>query len=188
MIVDVKVPVLAESVAEATLLGWQKQPGDVVGRGDNLIEIETDKVVLEIPAPANGVLKTLEKREGGEAIRERVTVRIPDDAPTGNYAVKVTAGDFVADNAPEPRDLADLPSYYESYYDAQHLFVVLPTSRVDVDIDGRLLRGLPVSSLPRLARSPGGQKLKLKPVMKFVKRKVPYVVAGSSTLMLRVVR
>ncbi|MDJ0976559.1 MAG: SpoIVB peptidase S55 domain-containing protein [Planctomycetota bacterium] len=131
---------------------------------------------------------TLEKRDGGEAIRERLRVRIPDDAPAGNYAIKVTSGDFVADNAAEPRDLADLPKFYESYYTATQLVVVLPTSRVDVDVDGRLLRGLPVSSIPRLARSPGGQKLKLKPVTKLVTKDVPYVVAGSFTLMLRVAR
>lgn len=131
---------------------------------------------------------TLEKRDGGEAVRETLPVRIPDDAPAGNYAIQVTSGDFVAENAAEPRDLADLPAFYESFYTATQLFAVLPTARVDVDVDGRLLRNLPVSSIPRLARSPGGQRLKLKPVVDLVKRDVPYVVAGSYTLMLRVVR
>ena len=50
MQVDVKVPVLAESVAEATLMNWHKQPGDAVSRGDSLIDIETDKVTLEVAA------------------------------------------------------------------------------------------------------------------------------------------
>ena len=57
MRVEVKVPMLSESVAEATLVSWHKKPGDSVERSENLIDIETDKVVLEVPAPNNGVLK-----------------------------------------------------------------------------------------------------------------------------------
>src|ERR1044072_3884505 len=56
MIVEVKVPQLSESVAEATLLDWHKKEGEPVQRDENLIDIETDKVVLELPAPADGVL------------------------------------------------------------------------------------------------------------------------------------
>ena len=56
MIVEVKVPQLSESVSEATLLDWHKQEGEAVQRDENLIDIETDKVVLELPAPADGVL------------------------------------------------------------------------------------------------------------------------------------
>ena len=54
MIVEVKVPQLSESVAEATLLDWHKKEGEAVSRDENLIDIETDKVVLELPAPAAG--------------------------------------------------------------------------------------------------------------------------------------
>src|SRR5688500_12291056 len=56
MIIEVKVPQLSESVAEATLLDWHKKEGDKVARDENLIDIETDKVVLELPAPADGIL------------------------------------------------------------------------------------------------------------------------------------
>src|SRR5687767_13589886 len=56
MIVEVKVPQLSESVSEATLLDWYKKEGEPVKRDENLIDIETDKVVLELPAPADGVL------------------------------------------------------------------------------------------------------------------------------------
>ena len=56
MRVEVKVPQLPESIAEATLVNWHKQPGDPVKRDENLIDIETDKVVLELPAPNDGVL------------------------------------------------------------------------------------------------------------------------------------
>ena len=55
-IIEVKVPQLSESVAEATLLDWHKKEGEPVQRDENLIDIETDKVVLELPAPADGVL------------------------------------------------------------------------------------------------------------------------------------
>jgi 2-oxoglutarate dehydrogenase E2 component (dihydrolipoamide succinyltransferase) len=62
MIVEVKVPQLSESVAEATLLDWHKKEGEAVSRDENLIDIETDKVVLELPAPADGVLVRILKK------------------------------------------------------------------------------------------------------------------------------
>src|ERR671923_843224 len=62
MIVEVKVPQLSESVSEATLLDWHKQEGDPVKRDENLIDIETDKVVLELPSPADGVLVKIVKK------------------------------------------------------------------------------------------------------------------------------
>ncbi|WP_432720214.1 2-oxoglutarate dehydrogenase complex dihydrolipoyllysine-residue succinyltransferase [Jeongeupia wiesaeckerbachi] len=64
MIIEVKVPQLPESVAEATLLSWKKKAGEAVARDENLIDIETDKVVLEIPAPQAGVLVSIVKNEG----------------------------------------------------------------------------------------------------------------------------
>ena len=63
-IVEVKVPQLSESVAEATLLQWHKKAGEAVARDENLIDIETDKVVLEVPAPAAGVLAEIVKDDG----------------------------------------------------------------------------------------------------------------------------
>ena len=56
MLIEVKVPQLSESVSEATLLAWHKKQGEAVKRDENLIDIETDKVVLELPAPAVGYL------------------------------------------------------------------------------------------------------------------------------------
>ena len=64
MAVEVKVPVLPESVTEATLLNWHKQEGDTVKRDDNLVDLETEKVVLEVPAPEDGVIKQLLKQDG----------------------------------------------------------------------------------------------------------------------------
>jgi hypothetical protein len=60
MKIEVKVPQLPESVAEATLVSWHKKAGDAVRRDENLIDIETDKVVLELPAPGDGVLVVAE--------------------------------------------------------------------------------------------------------------------------------
>lgn len=55
--IEVRVPQLPESVADATLVAWRKQPGDAVNRDENLVDLETDKVVLEVPAPVSGVLR-----------------------------------------------------------------------------------------------------------------------------------
>lgn len=75
-IIEVKVPVLAESVADAILLDWHKQPGDLVQEGDKLIDIETDKVVLEIAAPQTGQLVDVLKTKGNNVLSEEVIARI----------------------------------------------------------------------------------------------------------------
>jgi 2-oxoglutarate dehydrogenase E2 component (dihydrolipoamide succinyltransferase) len=64
MTMEIRVPQLPESVADATLVAWRKQPGEAVGRDENLADLETDKVVLEVPAPAGGVLKELKVQPG----------------------------------------------------------------------------------------------------------------------------
>ena len=75
-IVDVKVPQLSESVAEATLLQWKKKPGEAVALDEILVEIETDKVVLEVPAPAAGVFAQIVKNDGEMCVAEEVIARI----------------------------------------------------------------------------------------------------------------
>ncbi|MFZ1829953.1 MAG: biotin/lipoyl-containing protein, partial [Candidatus Competibacteraceae bacterium] len=64
MTVEVKVPSLPESVSDGTLVNWKKKPGEAVKRGENLVDLETDKVVLDIPAPADGVLGPILCQEG----------------------------------------------------------------------------------------------------------------------------
>ena len=64
MTIEVRVPQLPESVADATLVSWHKKPGDAVARDENLVDLETDKVVLEVPAPAAGVLKEIMFTDG----------------------------------------------------------------------------------------------------------------------------
>ena len=87
-IVEVKVPQLSESVAEATMLQWKKKVGDSVAADEILIEIETDKVVLEVPAPSAGVLSEILVTDGGTVIAEQLIARIDTD---GKVAATATA-------------------------------------------------------------------------------------------------
>jgi 2-oxoglutarate dehydrogenase E2 component (dihydrolipoamide succinyltransferase) len=80
MIIDVKVPQLSESVAEATLVAWHRNAGEGVSRDENLIDIETDKVVLELPAPATGVLTEIIKQNGDTVVAGELIARIDTEA------------------------------------------------------------------------------------------------------------
>ncbi len=85
-IVEVKVPQLSESVAEATMLQWKKKAGEAVAADEILIEIETDKVVLEVPAPAAGVLAEILVGDGGTVVAEQLIARIDTEAKAGATA------------------------------------------------------------------------------------------------------
>ena len=80
MIIEIKVPALSESVAEATLLSWHKKIGDSINRDENLIDIETDKVVLELPSPDDGVLIEVIKNDGDTVIAGEVIAKIDTEA------------------------------------------------------------------------------------------------------------
>ena len=88
---EVKVPQLSESVAEATLLQWKKQPGQAVAADEILIEIETDKVVLEVPAPAAGVLTEIIKADGSTVVSDELIAKIDTEAKAGAAAPAATA-------------------------------------------------------------------------------------------------
>ena len=79
MLMEVKVPQLSESVAEATLVSWHKKIGEFVSRDENLVDIETDKVVLETPAPESGVLTKIIKGDGGTVVSKEVIATIDTD-------------------------------------------------------------------------------------------------------------
>jgi 2-oxoglutarate dehydrogenase E2 component (dihydrolipoamide succinyltransferase) len=83
MIIEVKVPQLSESVSEATLLDWHKKEGEAVSRDENLIDIETDKVVLELPAPADGVLVKIVKKNRESVGSGDVIAQIDTEAKAG---------------------------------------------------------------------------------------------------------
>ncbi|HKF93045.1 MAG TPA: biotin/lipoyl-containing protein, partial [Gammaproteobacteria bacterium] len=86
MLIEVKVPQLAESVTQASLLEWQKQQGEAVQRGDNLIDIETDKVVLEVTAADSGVLKEIKKNGGDDVSSNDVIAIIETNAGAATSA------------------------------------------------------------------------------------------------------
>ncbi len=98
MIIDVKVPQLSESVAEATLVTWHKKAGESVTRDENLIDIETDKVVLELPAPGHGVLIEILKNNGDTVTAGELIARIDSEAEA-----------TVAPSVPAAREKPSLP-------------------------------------------------------------------------------
>ena len=104
-IVEVKVPQLSESVAEATLLQWKKKPGEAVAMDEILIEVETDKVVLEVPAPAAGVVAEHTVPDGGTVVSDQVIARI-DTAATAAAAPAAAAPAAAAEPAAAPAPAA----------------------------------------------------------------------------------
>ena len=84
--VEIKVPQLSESVTEATMLSWKKKVGDVVTADEILIEIETDKVVLEVPAPASGILSELVVQDGALVVSDQVIAKIDTEGKAGAAA------------------------------------------------------------------------------------------------------
>ena len=105
-IVEVKVPQLSESVAEATMLQWKKKVGDFVAVDEILIEIETDKVVLEVPAPSAGVITELSVADGGTVVAEQLIAKIDTEGKAGASAQASTPASAapvaVATSAPAP--------------------------------------------------------------------------------------
>ncbi|HEX5310977.1 2-oxoglutarate dehydrogenase complex dihydrolipoyllysine-residue succinyltransferase [Aquabacterium sp.] len=90
-IIEVKVPQLSESVAEATLLQWKKKPGEAVAADEILVEIETDKVVLEVPSPSAGVLSELVVADGGTVVSNQVIAKVDTEASAGAVAAPAAA-------------------------------------------------------------------------------------------------
>jgi 2-oxoglutarate dehydrogenase E2 component (dihydrolipoamide succinyltransferase) len=110
-LLEVKVPQLSESVAEATLLTWHKKVGDAVKRDENLIDIETDKVVLELPAPTDGVIVQLIKPDGSTVVADEVIAIIDTDASAKVSPMEVAAIPVPqAGHAPTPVAAPELAS------------------------------------------------------------------------------
>jgi 2-oxoglutarate dehydrogenase E2 component (dihydrolipoamide succinyltransferase) len=96
MQIEVKVPTLSESVSEATLVSWHKKEGEAVKRDENLIDIETDKVVMELPAPADGVIVKIIKADGGTVTAGEVIAMIDTEAKGAAPAPAATAAPAAA--------------------------------------------------------------------------------------------
>jgi len=111
MLVEVKVPQLSESVAEATLLTWHKKAGERVKRDENLVDIETDKVVLETPAPESGVIVKIIKGDGGTVVSNEVIAQIDTDAKADVSAAAARTETKTAAKAPaKPAAPAVMPA------------------------------------------------------------------------------
>jgi 2-oxoglutarate dehydrogenase E2 component (dihydrolipoamide succinyltransferase) len=100
MLIEVKVPQLSESVSEATLLAWHKQQGEAVKRDETLIDIETDKVVLELPSPADGVLVSILKGDKSTVVAGEVIAKIDTDAKASSSIAAAAAPAAAAKPAP----------------------------------------------------------------------------------------
>jgi 2-oxoglutarate dehydrogenase E2 component (dihydrolipoamide succinyltransferase) len=109
MIVEVKVPQLSESVSEATLLTWHKKVGESVARDENLIDIETDKVVLELPAPADGVITAIAKADGSTVVAGEVIASIDTDAKPSAAGAPAASKQQVAPAAAAPAPVTPGP-------------------------------------------------------------------------------
>ena len=105
MATDIKVPVLPESVSDATIASWHKKPGDAVKRDENLVDLETDKVVLEVPSPADGVLKEIKFAEGATVTSQQVIAVIEE----GAVAAAAPAAEAPKAAAPAPAPAAAAP-------------------------------------------------------------------------------
>ncbi len=132
------------------------------------------------------LLVRLRHKEGGALTYERLRVRIPPDARAGNLGIQVVGGDNVPAELASPVDLAEFGKLYDAFYKATELVAVVPTGRVDLDMGGRLYRSIPLSALPRIARSGDATKPRITPVTTKVRRPVPYVVWASGRVVVRV--
>ena len=109
MQIEVKVPALSESVSEASLVSWHKKAGDAVKRDENLIDIETDKVVMELPAPADGVIVKILKADGSSVVSGDIIAMI-DTAAKVATAAPVPASAAAAPEKAAPASVASTPA------------------------------------------------------------------------------
>ena len=129
MLIEVKVPQLSESVAEATLLAWHKKEGEAVKRDENLVDIETDKVVLELPAPADGVLVKIVLADGASDTSGSVIATLDTEG-------KATASESAAAPAVKPAPAAVAPTPAAAGTDARQDARLMPAARKMVDEQG----------------------------------------------------
>src|ERR1700730_653332 len=106
MTIEIRVPQLPESVADATLVAWHKQPGDPVSRDENLADLETDKVVLEVPAPLNGVIKEI-RIQSGTTVTTGQVLAVIDEAGAAATSGAAAAKAAPVSTAKDPGDGKD---------------------------------------------------------------------------------
>ncbi len=152
-IIEVKVPALSESVAEGTLLAWKKKPGDAVVADEILIEIETDKVVLEVPAPASGVMSQILKSDGEQVASEELIARIDTEAIAQSSPLQVkAAAPAVAPVAPASTSMAGVAMPAAAKLMADHQLAA--GSVAGSGKDGRVTKGDVLSAVASAASAP----------------------------------
>ncbi|MCU9954935.1 MULTISPECIES: 2-oxoglutarate dehydrogenase complex dihydrolipoyllysine-residue succinyltransferase [Burkholderia] len=178
-IVEVKVPQLSESVSEATMLQWKKKPGEAVAQDEILIELETDKVVLEVPAPAAGVLAQVLQNDGDTVVADQLIATIDTEAKAGAAEaaagaaeVKPAAAPVAA--APAAQPVAAAASSATASPAASKLLAEKGLSAGDVagsGRDGRVTKGdaLAAGSAPKAAPAAAPAKAAAKPSLPEVK-------------------
>ena len=165
---DVKVPQLSESIAEATLLQWKKKPGDMVAVDEILIEIETDKVVLEVPAPSAGVLAEIIQADGSTVASEQVIARIDSEgkaaaaAPAAAPAAVAVAAPVAAAPAAQGSSMAGvaMPAAAKLMADNQ----LAAGSVAGTGKDGRVTKGDVLSAVAAPAAKPAPAPVAAKPL------------------------
>jgi len=179
-IVEVKVPQLSESVAEATLLQWKKKPGDAVAIDEILIDVETDKVVLEVPAPAAGVLVELVVADGATVMADQLIARIDTEAKAGAAAPTAAAATpasaavaAVAVAPPASKGDIAMPAAAKLMADNQLAAGSVPGTGKD----GRVLKGDVLAALAVPAPAPAAAPAKVVPPASAVARPLPAVAA-----------
>jgi 2-oxoglutarate dehydrogenase E2 component (dihydrolipoamide succinyltransferase) len=149
-LIEVKVPQLSESVAEATLLQWKKKPGQAVEIDEILVEIETDKVVLEVPAPAAGVLAQILKNDGDSCIAEEVIAKIDTEGQeTVSGAMQIRS---VPDAEPAPGQTPGVPPAVAALAETKSEIAMPAAAKLMAELD------LPVGSVQGTGR--GGRVTK----------------------------
>ena len=108
MTIEVKVPTLPESVSDGTLVNWKKKSGEPVKRGENLVDLETDKVVLDIPAPADGVLGQILRQEGETVTTGDVIAILEESVAAQSATPAPVTVDVPVPAAAAPVAMADL--------------------------------------------------------------------------------
>ena len=135
MLIEVKVPQLPESVSEATLVAWKKKVGEFVERDENLIDLETDKVVLELPAPQAGVIVSLVQGDGATVVSQQVIATIDTSAKAGDKPAAAAAP------APAP---APAPAAAKAAPAAKAEAAVMPAAKkaaADLGVDASQVAG-----------------------------------------------
>jgi 2-oxoglutarate dehydrogenase E2 component (dihydrolipoamide succinyltransferase) len=182
-IVEVKVPQLSESVAEATLLVWKKKPGEAVQMDEILVEIETDKVVLEVPAPAAGVMSKHVKNDGDSCVGEEVIALIDTEAKAAEHEQFKKAADLSSDDAaPVPAAKAAASAAGVAMPAAAKLMAdnnLAAGSVAGTGKDGRVLKGDVTGALAAPAPAPAVASVSA-PVAASVARPLPSVAAPAT--------